>query len=146
MTAQPAASHSGVTVNPGSLPSADVLAQPAKREMLWVSFGQWDRLKGRVTKLGNQRIDYVNYVVGAWGICIPCAISFLIYAFSDNRPGWALPVYGAVAVASGIAAKLLGKFQEQEGDIREEDATDIVAEMQSIEEAFLRTGNAGSQP
>jgi hypothetical protein len=107
--------------------------------MLPVSFGQWDRLKGRVATLGNARVDYTNYVVGAWGVCIPCGISFVIYALeSTNRPEWALPLYGIGGVASGTVALLLRKFQRAEASIRTADASDIVGEMDTIEEAFLR--------
>jgi hypothetical protein len=106
--------------------------------MLWVSFGQWDRLQGRVTKLGNARVDYTNYVAGAWGVFIPALGTFIGYALQDDRPAWALPLWGAIAVGAAVVALLLAKFREDEGEIRQEDAADIVAEMKSIEEAFLR--------
>jgi hypothetical protein len=124
------------------LPSADVLAKPRKREMLWVSFGQWDRLQGRVTRLGNPRVDYTNYVAGAWGVCIPSLGTFIGYALQHDRPAWALPLWGSIAAAAAIVAKLLDKFRQNEGAIRNEDASDIVAEMKSIEEAFLRSGGS----
>lgn len=121
-----------------SLATADELAQPRKRIMLPVSFDRWDRLKKRITALGNPRLDLVDYVVGAGGICIPCALSFLVYLGSDDRPAWALPSYGTVALASGAVALLLRHFQLSENQLRTEDAADIVAEMASIEEAYLR--------
>ena len=112
--------------------------------MLPVSFGQWDRLKARVKALGNPRIDFVNYVAGAWGIAIPCALSFFVYwgVGEADRPEWSLPVYGSGAVAAGVVALLLRKFQKQETEIRQEDAESIVGEMNSIEEAYLRGESA----
>ncbi len=121
-----------------ALPTADVLAQPRKRIMLPVSFGQWDRLKSRVGVLGNPRVDYVNYVVGAWGISIPCALSFLVFVFQKDRSTWAVSLYGAAALAAGAIALILKQFQRDEADIRRVDASDIVGEMTSIEEAYLR--------
>jgi hypothetical protein len=111
--------------------------------MLWVSFGQWDRLQGRVTKLGNPRVDYTNYVAGAWGVFVPSAGTFIGYAFQHDRPAWALPLWGAIAGASAILATVLDKFRQKEKEIRTEDASDIVAEMKSIEEAFLRGASTG---
>lgn len=126
------------TTTAPTLGTADELAEPRKRIMLPVSFGQWDRLKERIGKLGNQRIDYVNYVTGAWGICVPCVISFLIYAFQTPRPAWPVALYGSGAVASALLALGLRRFQNNEKEIREEDAGDIVSEMTTIEEAWLR--------
>jgi len=119
--------------------TADTIAKPKARVMLPVSFVQWDRLKDRVKRLGNPRLDFTNYVMGAWGICIPCALSFFVYLFQPKgRPAWALAVYGITAAASGAAALVLRKFQSDERQIRNEDADDIVAEMDSIEEAWQR--------
>jgi hypothetical protein len=121
------------------LGTADKIADPRARVMLPVSFVQWDRLKARITHLGNPRLDYTNYVMGAWGVSIPCAISFVVYALSsENRPTWALPVYGVVAAVAGVTAKVLSKFQQSEREIRSADATDIVGEMNAIEEAWQR--------
>lgn len=106
--------------------------------MLPVSFDQWDRLKERVQKLGNPRLDYVNYVVGAWGICIPCALSLLFYTSQHPRSAWAVSLYGAGAGASAVVALLLRHFQHQETEIRTEDSADIIREMATIEEAYLR--------
>jgi hypothetical protein len=134
-----------LTTDSGAIPNDDVLARPARREMLPVSFRQWDRIKARVTTLGNPRIDYLNYVVGAWGICIPCALSFVAYLpQTDTRPTWALPAYGSVALASGAVALLLRRFQKDEDDLRVEDAADIVSEMTTYEESYLR-GEAASR-
>lgn len=122
----------------GQLPTADEIAQPRKRIMLPVSFGQWDRLKQRVRDLGNPRLEYVNYVVGAWGICVPCAISFLVYLKDDNPPSWALPTYGVATLAAAAIALIVRKFQKDETHLREQDANDIVGEMTTMEEAYLR--------
>jgi hypothetical protein len=120
------------------LQTADRIAKPKERVMLPVSFGQWDRLQGRITRLGNARVDYTNYVAGAWGIFIPSAGTFVGYAPTAHRPAWALPLWGVIAAAAAIGAKLIEKFRIGEETIRSEDAADIVGEMKSIEEAFLR--------
>jgi len=120
------------------LPTADRIAEPRKRIMLPVSFGQWDRLKDRVSRLGKERIEYVNWVTGAWGVCIPCAISFLIYVLQTPRSTWAVSLYGSFAFGFALLALALQHFQKSEREVREEDANDIVREMTTIEEAFLR--------
>jgi hypothetical protein len=128
----------GPQIGTEPIPTADQLAQPAPRIMLPISFGQWDRLKGRIARLGNPRIDYVNYVVGAWGICIPCAISFLFYMSQHPRSPLTVSLYGSATAGSAAIALLLRHFQHQETEIRTEDATDIIREMTMVEEAHLR--------
>jgi predicted membrane channel-forming protein YqfA (hemolysin III family) len=106
--------------------------------MLPVSFGQWDRLKERIGRLGKERVEYVNWVTGAWGICVPCAISFIVYVSQTPRSQWAVALYGAATIAFAIIALILHRFQIQEREIRTEDASDIVREMTTTEEAWLR--------
>lgn len=126
----------------GSVPNDDVLARPARREMLPVSFGQWQRLRDRVVRLGNPRSDAMRYASISYGVSIPCAIAFLAYALAEQREDWMLPVYGAVAVAAFVVGKLFDKFQRDEDGERVEDARDIADEMDTVEAAWLRGGGA----
>jgi len=111
--------------------------------MIPVSYTTWDRLKSRVTNLGNPRYDYTNYETGAWGISVTCAISFLVYVSQTPRPHLAVSLYAAAAVLTAGLALVIRRFQKIESKIRKQDADDIVEEMVSIEEAFERGG--GSQ-
>jgi hypothetical protein len=120
--------------------NADMIAPAQERDMLPVSWEQWDRLKTRVAELGNPRVDMVNYEAAAWGVCVPCAISFVLFVTQDNRPAWSLLVYGIVAVASFVLGLAFRHFQRQEGAIRHEDAANIVDEMTVIEQARQRRG------
>ena len=106
--------------------------------MLPVSWEQWDRIKDRVTSLGNPRIDMVNYEAAAWGVLVPCVASLLIVGLQKHHETWPLVIYGMVAVGALVVAVLFRIFQKQEKKLRQEDAANIVDEMGTLEKSRRR--------
>jgi hypothetical protein len=111
---------------------------PAEKEtpMLPVSFTHWDRIRGRVSGLGDPPVDRVNWETLGWGIALTSALTFIGYLSQDGRPRWALPLYGLAALFAALFAYAVRRFRFDEAEARAETAKDVCAEMDAHKVAY----------
>lgn len=128
---------------PVSIPS------PKQERLMGVRFFDWERIRGRVSRISENKPSLSIWYPSMFGISISAALSVWPVSVTRDLPSWVTALYVFAAIGFFVMGVVLWRFDRNLNTNVAQEAKDIVTDMDKLkalhdeyEQAFADTEKA----